>query len=116
LAGSCGCVSVSAETVSGLKAILGSLSLGRGIPFPRICGPLLTAHGFADKVFQVCDRPRPLLAMYLATVDCATSMPSLSSLPSIRGAPHSRLARLISRIRRRISGVILGRPPWLRDF
>jgi hypothetical protein len=22
------------------------------------------------KVFQVCDRPRPLLAMYLATVDC----------------------------------------------
>jgi hypothetical protein len=35
LAGSCGCVSVSAETVSGLKAILGGLSLGRGIPFPR---------------------------------------------------------------------------------
>jgi hypothetical protein len=35
LAGCCGCVSVSAETVSGLKAILGGLSLGRGIPFPR---------------------------------------------------------------------------------
>src|SRR3954452_20173820 len=35
LAGICGCVSVSAETVSGLKAILGGLSLGRGIPFPR---------------------------------------------------------------------------------
>jgi hypothetical protein len=35
MAGSCGCVSVSAETVSGLKAILGGLSLGRGIPFPR---------------------------------------------------------------------------------
>jgi hypothetical protein len=35
LAGSCGWVSVSAETVSGLKAILGGLSLGRGIPFPR---------------------------------------------------------------------------------
>jgi hypothetical protein len=35
LAGSCGCVSVSAETVSGLKANLSGLSLGRGIPFPR---------------------------------------------------------------------------------
>ena len=35
MAGSCGCVSVSAETVSGLKAILGGLSLGRGIRFPR---------------------------------------------------------------------------------
>src|SRR3981189_2620604 len=35
LARSCGCVSVSAETFSGLKAILGGLSLGRGIPFPR---------------------------------------------------------------------------------
>ena len=35
LAGFCGCVSVSADTVSGLKAILGRLSLGRGIPFPR---------------------------------------------------------------------------------
>jgi hypothetical protein len=35
LAGSCGCVLFSAETVSGLKAILGGLSLGRGIPFPR---------------------------------------------------------------------------------
>ena len=35
IGGLCGCVSVSAETVSGLKAILGGLSLGRGIPFPR---------------------------------------------------------------------------------
>src|SRR6478735_2138654 len=35
LARSCDWVSVSAETVSGLKAILGGLSLGRGIPFPR---------------------------------------------------------------------------------
>ena len=34
LAGCCGCVSVSAETVSGLKAILGGLSLGQGILFP----------------------------------------------------------------------------------
>jgi hypothetical protein len=35
LAGSCGCLSVSAETFSGVKAILGGLALGRGIPFPR---------------------------------------------------------------------------------
>ena len=35
LAGFCGCVLVSAETVSGLNAILGVLSLGRGISFPR---------------------------------------------------------------------------------
>jgi len=68
------------------------------------------------KVFQVCDRPRPPLAMYLATVDCATSIPSLSNSPWMRGAPHSRLARLISRIRRRISPGILGRPPRERDF
>jgi hypothetical protein len=52
----------------------------------------------------------------LATVDCATSIPSLSSSPWMRGAPQSRLAKLISRIRRRISPDILGRPPRLRDF
>ena len=54
--------------------------------------------------------------MYLATVDCATSMPSFSSSPWMRGAPHNRLARLISRIRRWISTGILGRPPRERDF
>ena len=35
LAGIRGCVSVSADTVSGLNAILRGLSLCRGIPFPR---------------------------------------------------------------------------------
>jgi hypothetical protein len=35
LVGFCGCVSVSADAVSGLNAILGGLSLGRGISFPR---------------------------------------------------------------------------------
>jgi hypothetical protein len=35
IGGFCGCVSVSAETVSGLNAIFGVLSLGRGISFPR---------------------------------------------------------------------------------
>jgi hypothetical protein len=44
LAGCCGYVSVSAETVSGLKAILGGLSLGRGIPFPR-CRLILDEAG-----------------------------------------------------------------------
>src|SRR4030095_10924476 len=52
--------------------------------------------------------------MYLATVDWATSMPSLRSSPCIRGAPHSRLARLISRISRRISTGTSGRPPSAR--
>jgi hypothetical protein len=54
--------------------------------------------------------------MYLATVDSAISMPSLSSSPWIRGAPHNPLARLISRIRSRISPGITGRPPRGRDF
>jgi hypothetical protein len=44
LAGCCGYVSVSAETVSGLMAILGGLSLGRGIPFPR-CRLILDEAG-----------------------------------------------------------------------
>jgi len=35
IGGLCGCVSVSANTVFGLNAILGRLSPGRGIPFPR---------------------------------------------------------------------------------
>src|SRR5882757_9238124 len=58
----------------------------------------------------------PLLAVYLAAVDCATSIPSLSSSPWTRGAPHSRLARLISRISRRISNGTFGRLPRERDF
>jgi hypothetical protein len=58
----------------------------------------------------------PLLAMYLATVDCATSIPSLSSSPWMRGARHSRLARLISRLSRRISNGTFSRLPRERDF
>src|ERR1700755_440370 len=56
------------------------------------------------------------LAMYLATLVCPISMPSLRSSPWIRGAPHSGLAMLISRISLRISGATLGRPPRRRDF
>jgi hypothetical protein len=69
-----------------------------------------------QKGLQVCDRPRPRLAMYLATVDWATSIPSLSSSPWMRGAPQSRLARLISRISRRISTGTFGRPPRELDL
>ena len=47
---------------------------------------------------------------YLPTVAWLTSMPSLSSSPWMRGAPQSGLARLIWRIRSRISVLIWGRP------
>src|ERR1700692_3607997 len=43
------------------------------------------------------------LAKYLATLVCPISMPNLSNSRWIRGAPHSGLAMLISRISRRIS-------------
>src|ERR1700738_1035212 len=56
------------------------------------------------------------LAIYLATLVCPISMPSLSSSPWIRGAPHSGLAMLISRISPRISSGTVGRPPRGRDF
>ena len=49
--------------------------------------------------------------MYLATLDCATSNPSLSSSPWTRGAPHSGLSMLIRRISARRSVSICGRPP-----
>jgi hypothetical protein len=41
--------------------------------------------------------------MYFATVDWATSTPSLNNSLWIRGVPHSQLARLISWIRSRFS-------------
>src|ERR1700680_4297791 len=43
-------------------------------------------------------------------------MPSLSNSPWIRGAPHSGLAMLISRIRLRISNGTVGLPPRAFDF
>jgi hypothetical protein len=54
--------------------------------------------------------------MYLATLVCPISTPSLSNFPWIRGAPHSGLAMLISRISLRISGATVGRPPQRPDF
>src|SRR5215813_10506048 len=49
--------------------------------------------------------------MYLATLDCATSNPSLSSSPWMRGAPQSGFSTLIRRIISRSSAPICGRPP-----
>jgi hypothetical protein len=43
------------------------------------------------------------LTMYLATLDCATSNPSLSSSPWMRGAPQSGFSMLIRRIGARSS-------------
>src|ERR1035438_445303 len=51
--------------------------------------------------------------MYLATLDCATSNPSLSSSPWMRGAPQSGFSMLIRRISARNSVSIRGRPPSL---
>jgi hypothetical protein len=56
------------------------------------------------------------LTMYLATLDCATANPSLSSSPWMRGAPQSGLSMLIRRINARRSISICGRPPRARDF
>ena len=46
----------------------------------------------------------------------ATSNPSLSSSPWMRGAPQSGFSTLIRRINARISVSICGRPPRGRDF
>jgi hypothetical protein len=64
---------------------------------------------------SLAGRPRRL-TMYLATLDCATSNPSLSSSPWIRGAPQSGFSTLIRRINTRSSVSICGRPPSGRDF
>jgi hypothetical protein len=55
------------------------------------------------------------LTMYLATLDCATSNPSLSSSPWMRGAPQSGFSTLTRPINTRSSVSICGRPPWGRD-
>src|SRR6266851_9575717 len=54
------------------------------------------------KVVQPWDGGRLRRAMYLATLVCPTSMPSLSSSPWIRGAPHSGLARQLAYLRRHL--------------
>jgi hypothetical protein len=56
------------------------------------------------------------LTMYLATLDCATLNPSLSSSPWMRGAPQSGFSMLIDRINMRSSASIWGHPLRERDF
>jgi hypothetical protein len=53
------------------------------------------------------------LTMDLATLDCATSNPSLSSSPWMRSAPESGFLTLIRRINTRSSVSIYG-PVWSR--
>jgi hypothetical protein len=67
-------------------------------------------------VFQPGDGGPLLRTIYLATLVCPTSIPSLSSSPWIRGAPHNGLAKLISRISCRISVGTAGRPRRRLDF
>src|SRR6266852_2285869 len=64
---------------------------------------------------SLAGRPRRL-TMYFATLDCATSNPSLSSSPWMRGAPQSGFSTFIRRINARSSVSICGRPPRGRDF
>jgi hypothetical protein len=54
--------------------------------------------------------------MYLATLDCATLNPSLSSSLWMRGAPQSGFSMLTRRINARSFVSICGRPPNGRDF
>src|SRR5467141_3698853 len=58
----------------------------------------------------------PPIDHVLATLDCATSNPSLSSSPWMRGAPQSGFSTLTRRINTRSPVSICGRPPCGRDF
>src|ERR1700736_3997098 len=70
----------------------------------------MSVRWFCRKLRQVGEGSLGRHGMYLPTVAWLTSMPSLSSSPWMRGAPQSGLAKLIRRIRSRISVLILGRP------
>lgn len=71
-----------------------------------------------DRVLEYFAQLEPFLepCIYLATADCATSIPSIKNSPWMRGAPHQGFSRHIRRIRSRISLSILGRPPRQPDF
>src|SRR5713226_3465 len=71
---------------------------------------------FFRKVFQVWDGGLRLWTMYLATAVWEIAIPSLSNSPWIRGAPQRGLARLISRVRSRVSLETGGRPFRTRLF
>jgi hypothetical protein len=68
------------------------------------------------------ERP-PALGWWVSSLDHVLGYAGLSDIDAdleefsmIRGAPHSELAMLISRISSRISGATVGRPPRCRDF
>src|SRR6202043_1413266 len=67
-------------------------------------------------VLQPWDGGSRRLTMYLATLLCPISTPSLRRSPWPRDAPHSGLAMLISRISLRISNGTVGLPPRAFDF
>jgi hypothetical protein len=70
----------------------------------------------AEESFQGLRPPSPTPRHVLGDCRLGDSIPSLSSSPWIRGAPHNRLDMLISRFKRRISPGIFGRPRRERDF
>src|SRR5512134_1763025 len=67
----------------------GNVLIGLGLPH--------AAHS-AEWISTVapCDGDFGCLGMYFATVVCPIAIPSLSSSPWIRGAPHNGFARLIA--------------------
>jgi hypothetical protein len=77
--------------------------------------PAIVSAWLRRNVRHVCDGGPGCLIMYLETVDSATSKPSLSSSPWMRGAPHNGFSLLICRMRSRNSRSIFGRPARCRD-
>jgi len=80
---------------------------GQGRHQAKIDRPIASAW-LRRNVRHVCDGGPRCLIMYLETVDSATSKPSLSSSPWMRGAPHNGFSLLICRIRSRNSRSIFG--------
>jgi hypothetical protein len=76
-------------------------------------GDILSVITRKDTPSLACGLRR--LTIYLATLDCATSNPSLSSSPWMRGASQSGFSMLIRRISARSSVSTRGRPPRRRD-
>src|SRR6266849_9963854 len=70
----------------------------------------ISATWLFRKVFHVGDDGLRRFGRYFSTVDLATSMPSLCSSPTMRGAPHVGLEPHMSRISLRTSLETPGRP------
>ena len=70
----------------------------------------MSGRWLCRKLRQVGEGTLGRHGMYRPTVAWLILIPSLSSSPWMRGAPQSGLARLMRRIKSRISAPILGRP------